>query len=175
MPRREVILSCEKVKKEQNRSPGEARIKTNKRYWISLKKRYADRHVGNKANKTILKSISVEDDFFKGDIYFYNFIDVKDKILIPNGKCIMDNNYKWLEFYNYNSKIKLTAIYNENNEIIEFNVSFKMNQPNHDNSDIKNIQLADTNQITGNESIQSKASSFFSNMLKNYYFLIVTD
>ena len=42
-----------------------------------------------------------------------------------------------------------------------------MNQPNHDNSDIKNIQLADTNQITGNESIQSTASSFFSNMLKN--------
>lgn len=91
-----------------------------KRYWISLKKRYADRHVGNKANKTILKSISVEDDFFKGDIYFYNFIDVKDKILIPNGKCIMDNNYKWLEFYDYSSRIKLTAIYDENNEIIEW-------------------------------------------------------
>lgn len=91
-----------------------------KRYWISLKKRYADRHVGNKANKTILKSISVEDDFFKGDIYFYNFIDVKDKILIPNEKCIMDNNYKWLEFYDYSSRIKLTAIYDENNEIIEW-------------------------------------------------------
>ena len=91
-----------------------------KRYWISLKKRYADRHVGNKANKTILKSISVEDDFFKGDIYFYNFIDVKDKILIPNGKCIIDNNYKWLEFYDYSSRIKLTAIYDENNEIIEW-------------------------------------------------------
>ena len=28
----------------------------------------------------------------------------------------MDNNYKWL----YNSKVKLTAIYNENNKIIEW-------------------------------------------------------
>lgn len=91
-----------------------------KRYWISLKKRYVDRYVGNKANKTNLKSISIEDDFFKGDIFFYNFIDVKNKILIPNGKCIMDNNYKWLEFYDYSSRIKLTAIYDENDEIIEW-------------------------------------------------------
>lgn len=91
-----------------------------KRYWISLKKRYADRYVGNKVSTTSLKSKSIEDDFFKGDIYFYNFIDVKDKILIPNGKCILDNNYKWLEFYDYSSRIKLTAIYDENNEIIEW-------------------------------------------------------
>ena len=32
----------------------------------------------------------------------------------------MDNNYKWLEFYDYNSKVKLTAIYDENNKIIEW-------------------------------------------------------
>lgn len=90
------------------------------RYWISLKKRYADKYVGYKVKKSEQKVISVNDDYFMGDIYFYNFIEVKEKIIIPNGKCIMDNNYKWLEFYNYNSKIKLTAIYNENNEIIEW-------------------------------------------------------
>ena len=90
-----------------------------KRYWISLKKRYADRYVGNRANSD-LKIMSVKDKHFNGEIYFYNFIDVKDKILIPNGKCIMDNNYKWLEFYAYSSRIKLTAIYDENNEIIEW-------------------------------------------------------
>ncbi|HBC85274.1 MAG TPA: hypothetical protein DCZ30_07830 [Clostridiales bacterium] len=90
-----------------------------KRYWISLKKRYADRYGGNRANAD-LKTISVKNQYFNGDICFYNFIEVKDKILIPNGKCIMDNNYKWLEFYDYSSKIKLTAIYDENNEIIEW-------------------------------------------------------
>ena len=89
------------------------------RYWISLKKRYADRFVGNRANAD-LRIISISDDYFSGDIYFYKFIDVKDKILIPNGKCIMDNNYKWLEFYDYSSKVKLTAIYDENSEIIEW-------------------------------------------------------
>ena len=92
---------------------------TIQRYWISLKKRYADRFVGNRANAE-LKIISVEDNHFTGDIYFYNFIEVKDKLLIPNGKCIMDNNYKWLEFYDYSSKVKLTAIYDENKEIIEW-------------------------------------------------------
>ena len=91
-----------------------------KRYWISLKKRYADRHVGNRATKTDFRNISVQDNNFKGDIYFYNFLEVQDKILIPNGKTIVDNNYKWLEFYDYSSRVKLTAIYDENNEIVEW-------------------------------------------------------
>lgn len=90
------------------------------RYWISLKKRYADRHVRNKSNNTIYKIMSVNDKCFSGDIYYYNFVEVKDKITIPDGKFIMDNNYKWLEYYDYNSKIKLTAIYDDNNEIVEW-------------------------------------------------------
>lgn len=94
--------------------------KIDQRYWISLKKRYADRHVGRKANKSKQKVMSVKEKYFTGDIYFYNFIEVEDKIVIPNGKCIMDNNYKWLEFYDYNSKVKLTVIYDENNKIIEW-------------------------------------------------------
>lgn len=94
--------------------------KIDQRYWISLKKRFVDRYVGRKANKSKQKVISVKEKYFTGDIYFYEFIEVEDKIVIPNGKCIMDNNYKWLEFYEYNSKVKLTAIYDENNEIIEW-------------------------------------------------------
>ena len=66
---------------------------TIQRYWISLKKRYANRFVGDRANSE-LKIISIKDEYFCGDIYFYNFIEVKDKMLTPNGKCIMDNNYK---------------------------------------------------------------------------------
>ena len=91
-----------------------------KRYWISLKKRYAIRYISNKDVQIDLKVISVQDDFFTGDIYFYKFYDVKEKTFISNGKCIIDNNYKWLEFYDYSSRIKLTAIYDENNESIEW-------------------------------------------------------
>lgn len=92
----------------------------DKRYWISLKKRYADRHVGDRATKTDFRKISVQDENFNGDIYFYNFLDVQKPILIPNGKTIINNNYKWLEFYDYSSRVKLTAIYDDNNEIVEW-------------------------------------------------------
>ncbi len=90
------------------------------RYWITLKKRYADQYVGKRVKKSEQKILSVNEKNFVGEIYFYNFIEVENKIIVPNGKCILDNNYKWLEFYDYNSKVKLTSIYNEKNEIIEW-------------------------------------------------------
>lgn len=90
------------------------------RYWISLRKRYADRFVGGKTQNTLYKINSVANNEFTGDICYYHFKDVINKITIPNGKCILDSGYKWLEFYNYNSKIKLTAIYDENNQIVEW-------------------------------------------------------
>lgn len=102
------------------------------RYWISLKKKYADQYVGGKVKKSEQKIISIDEKDFTGDIYFYNFLEVQDKIIIPNGKSIMDNNYKWLEFYDYSSKIRLTAIYDENNKIIEwyFDIARKIGKEN---------------------------------------------
>ena len=90
------------------------------KYKISLKKRYADRFVGEKSKKIIYKIKSIQTDEFSGDVVFYEFIEINDKIMIPNGKNILDHHYKWLEFYDYNSKIKLTAIYDENNKIVEW-------------------------------------------------------
>ena len=94
--------------------------KIDQRYWISLKKRYADRYMNKRVKKVKQKIIPIREKNFIGDICFYDFIEVEDKLFVSNGKCIMDNNYKWLEFYDYNSKVKLTAIYDENNEIIEW-------------------------------------------------------
>ena len=34
--------------------------------------------------------------------------------------CIANDNYKWLEFYDYNKKYRLSAMYNDKNEIIEW-------------------------------------------------------
>ncbi|MBR3249290.1 MAG: GNAT family N-acetyltransferase [Clostridia bacterium] len=55
-----------------------------------------------------------------------------DKENIASSKTIIDNNYKWLEFYDYSSKVKLTAIYDENNEIIEwyFDIARKIGKDN---------------------------------------------
>ncbi len=94
--------------------------KIDQRYWISLKKRYADKSVNNRVQKSNQNMLTVNDKKFTGDVYFYDFIEVKNKMMISNGKCILDNGYKWLEFYDYNSKIKLSAIYNEKSEIVEW-------------------------------------------------------
>lgn len=103
-----------------------------KRYWISLKKRYSDKNVNKRVQKSEQKVISVNEKEFSGDIYFYNFFEVQKPLTIPNGKCILDNNYKWLEFYNYNSRVKLTAIYGEDNKIIEwyFDIARKIGKEN---------------------------------------------
>ena len=65
-----------------------------------------------------IKTINNED--FKGDIYLNNYIKISQPYFLDNGLCIQDNNYKWLKFFDYSSKIQLTAVYNEKNEIIEW-------------------------------------------------------
>lgn len=94
--------------------------KINQRYWISLKKRYSDWHMGKGAREIEQKVMSANETYFTGDIYYYHFSKVEHKVKVANGTCIIDNNYKWLEFYDYNAKVKLTAAYDENNKIIEW-------------------------------------------------------
>ena len=65
-----------------------------------------------------IKNIDKEE--FKGDIYLNIFKKVVTPFLLKNGLCIQDTNYKWLEFYDYNSKVRMSAVYNENNEIVEW-------------------------------------------------------
>ena len=93
---------------------------TFKRYWINLKKRYAVLHIRDKVKNFKYKNIHIKEENFTGDIYFYHFTEGVDKFVIPNGKCILDKDYKWLEFYDYNSKVKLTAFYDQNNKISEW-------------------------------------------------------
>lgn len=102
------------------------------RYWISLKKRYADRSFGGRADMTIFKTKSINEDDFKGDVCYYNFIDVNEKMIIPKGLCIMNTGYKWLEFYDYSSKVKLSAIYDEYEKIVEwyFDIARKIGKEN---------------------------------------------
>lgn len=91
------------------------------RYWISLKKKFAN-SVKDYPNvkKISQKLISIESNDFKGDVYLNHFIEVKAPIMVGEGLCIQNDNYKWLEFYDYSSKIRLTAMYDEKNEIIEW-------------------------------------------------------
>lgn len=63
------------------------------RYWISLNKRYANRHVTGKSQNTLYKINSVASNEFTGDICYYHFKEIINKITIPNGKCFLDNGY----------------------------------------------------------------------------------
>ena len=94
---------------------------TYARYWIRLKKKFADQ-VKEYPNildiEQKLKTINNND--FSGDIYLNHYKKVKEPFILENGLCICDDEYKWLEFYDYNSKVRLTAIYNDKNEIIEW-------------------------------------------------------
>lgn len=107
--------------------------KVNQRYWITLKKRYANRHKVNKPNSDLIYLIkSVKENYFDGDVCYYNFKNANIKISTSKGKVIIDNDYKLLEFYDYSSKIKLSAFYDKNNEIIEcyFDIAKKIGKEN---------------------------------------------
>ena len=58
--------------------------------------------------------------YFVGDVYFKKYIHIKRKHLLNNGLCIQDDNYKWLQFYQYDKRVCLTAVYDNNNNIVEW-------------------------------------------------------
>ena len=102
-----------------------------KRYWISLKKRFANRwkEFNNEVEEKIME---VKDKDFNGDVYYIYFKRAIKPYVLDNGICVLDNNYKYIEFYDYNSKVKLTAMYNEKSEIIEwyFDIARKIGKEN---------------------------------------------
>jgi len=102
---------------ETNFSNGEI----NQRYGSILKKRYANRHKLNKPNSDLVYLVkSIHENDFYGDICYYDFKNANIKISTPKGKVIIDNNYKLLGFYDYSSKVKLSAFYDKNGQIIEW-------------------------------------------------------
>ena len=89
-------------------------------YWISLKKRIAYTYLRERAKDIDYKIRSVNNSKFVGDVVYYKFDNINGKMIIPDGKVILDEGYKWLEFYDYSSKIKLTAVYTAENENVEW-------------------------------------------------------
>ncbi len=104
------------------------------RYWISLKKRF----VTDPNNMEIVKEGSCKihtfnNPDFSGDVALVKFNKMYKPFLIGNTNlCMANDNYKWLEFYDYNKKFRLTAMYNEKNEIIEwyFDIARKIGKEN---------------------------------------------
>ena len=104
------------------------------RYWISLKKRF----VTNPNDMEIVENGSLRINTFNnldftGDIALIKFNKMYKPYMVENiNLCMANDNYKWLEFYDYSKKYRLTAMYNEKNKIIEwyFDIARKIGKEN---------------------------------------------
>lgn len=92
------------------------------RYWISLKQRSAvwDKERFSYIKEVEEKTISVDEEDFNGDVHLNVFTKMTEKRLTSRGKCFHAQGYSWLEFYDYNSKFRLTAIYDDKGKIVEW-------------------------------------------------------
>ncbi len=104
------------------------------RYWISLKKKFVTNPMNMKCvidGNYIIKNF--ETDTFKGDIALIKFNKMNKPYVVENiNLCMANDNYKWLEFYDYSKKYRLTAMYNDKNEIVEwyFDIARKVGKEN---------------------------------------------
>ncbi len=86
-----------------------------------MNRRYANRHKLSKPNSDLIYIVkSIKESYFNGDVCYYNFKNANIKKSTPKGKVIIDNNYKLLGFYDYSCKVKLSAFYDKNGNIIEW-------------------------------------------------------
>lgn len=96
--------------------------KVVQRYWISLKKRYADGR--NKANHILesdFKNIRVDNEEFKGNISLLAIKKVRKEWRIDVEKrCILANNYNWLEIYPDGKQYCITTMFDEKDNIAEW-------------------------------------------------------
>ena len=92
------------------------------RYWITLKKRYADaRNKDNHILERDYTNLRIDNEEFNGNISLLNIKKVNFPWYVDDEKrCILANNYKWLEIYPDGKNYCLTVIYDEKERISEF-------------------------------------------------------
>ncbi len=92
------------------------------RYWITLKKRYADARnlVHNIIDKEYI-NLRVDNEEFRGNISLLKFNKVKEKWYVDEeNRCILANDFKWLEIYPDGANFCIIVIYDENGNITEW-------------------------------------------------------
>lgn len=100
------------------------------RYWITLKKSYAD---GRNKSKDILestfKNLEIDNNEFKGNISLLKINKVRKEWKVDVEKrCILAKDYMWLRIYPDRENYCITAIFDDKEKIIEwyFDISRKL-------------------------------------------------
>ena len=95
-----------------------------RKYCYSFRKRYANDSISHDgvddAEYSIINGKDESQYSFNGDICYNKFYKVSKPALLPSGKPYLDSGYTWMEFYDYESKNCLTAMYDENKQIVEW-------------------------------------------------------
>lgn len=86
----------------------------------SLKRRFADGRNNNTIIESKYKNITFTEGEFIGNISLLQIEKVKGNWYVDEEKrCILAEGYKWLEIYPENSNYCITAMFNDNNKLIE--------------------------------------------------------
>ena len=93
-----------------------------------MKIKYADYPNWDKVLEKYYKNIYVEKEDFVGNISILKVIKAKKKIVTKEGNTILDDNFKWLEFYPEDNKnVSTSACLNEKNEILDWYFDIALN------------------------------------------------
>lgn len=91
------------------------------RYWITLKKKYADARNKDDILKRSFKNIRIDKDNFHGNISLLTIKEVKKEWRIDvEQRCILANNYNWLGFYPDGKNYCITAMLDDKDNIVEW-------------------------------------------------------
>ena len=127
-----VLMTCDKENKASARTimknggifenEVENDGKITQRYWISLKKRFADgRNKSNHILEKEYKNMRIDNEEFKGNISLLDIKKVKFPWYVDEEKrCILADNFKWLEIYPDGENYCLTVIYDNKENVSEW-------------------------------------------------------
>ena len=89
-----------------------------------MKRKLANAENHKSITENVYKNIYVNEKGFEGNISLLNIKKVKNEWHVKrrNGEeeCILAPKYKWLEMFPYNKNYAITAIFNENEKVIEW-------------------------------------------------------
>lgn len=93
-----------------------------------LKRRFADGRANTSILKSKCKNMYINNKEFVGNISLLQIEEVKEEWRVDiEERCILAKGYYWLEIYPENKNCCITAIFNNNKEIVEWYIDIARN------------------------------------------------